>query len=297
MPPDKEISNPPSLNDETNYEEWLKDLEVWKIYTNMAAEKKGPRLYLTLTGKAREIAREVDINEIGSATGLEQIVAKLNEHFQKDKVQRSYLELEKFEKFRRSSGMKMNDYITEFERLNNRIKDHEMTLPDGVVAYKLLHHANLNENEINLIKVTMSQLSYKEVKDKMTKMFSDITNTGTVKAESSIKVEDTFYNTKEYDTYYLNNRRGGRWRGRSSRGEMMRGRSYGRGQFSQRGQEGYNKSNRKLNPLDEYGKVSKCAICESKFHWARDCPDAYENQSKSSTNRPMYVNSTKIVGL
>ena len=36
---------------------------------------------------------------------------------------------------------------------------------------------------------------------------------------------------------------------------------------------------RRLNPLDRDGNVSKYSICESKFHWVRDCPDAYESQN------------------
>ena len=35
---------------------------------------------------------------------------------------------------------------------------------------------------------------------------------------------------------------------------------------------------RKKNPVESDGKVSKCIICESIYHWAHDCPDAYENK-------------------
>ena len=42
---------------------------------------------------------------------------------------------------------------------------------------------------------------------------------------------------------------------------------------------------RRLNPLDSEGNVSRCNICDSKFHWARKCPDAYENQSQHSREK------------
>ena len=29
----------------------------------------------------------------------------------------------------------------------------------------------------------------------------------------------------------------------------------------------------KKNPVDRYGRVTKCSICESIFHWVRDCPE------------------------
>ena len=42
---------------------------------------------------------------------------------------------------------------------------------------------------------------------------------------------------------------------------------------------------RRLNPLYSEGNVSRCNICDRKFHWARKCPDAYENQSQDSRGR------------
>ncbi|PIK33185.1 hypothetical protein BSL78_30000 [Apostichopus japonicus] len=30
---------------------------------------------------------------------------------------------------------------------------------------------------------------------------------------------------------------------------------------------------RGTNPLNRFGKRTKCAVCESIFHWAKDCPD------------------------
>ena len=32
-------------------------------------------------------------------------------------------------------------------------------------------------------------------------------------------------------------------------------------------------SMKKKNPVDRYGRVTKCSICESIFHWVRDCPE------------------------
>ena len=39
--------------------------------------------------------------------------------------------------------MNINDFINHFEYLNNKIRNHEMDLPDGVLAYRLLKSANL----------------------------------------------------------------------------------------------------------------------------------------------------------
>ncbi len=43
------------------------------------------------------------------------------------------------------------------------------------------------------------------------------------------------------------------------------------------------RNERKLNPLNSAGNPTKFAVCQSIFHWAKDCPDSYEN-SKEEIN-------------
>ena len=205
MASNESISNPPILDDSTQYDEWKKDVAVWKLYTNTPDEKKGPRLYLSLRGKAREIVREIDTAEIGAENGMDKILEKLDGFYKTDMVQRAYVELEQFESYRRNSSTDMKAYVSKFERRNNKIKEHQMVLPDGVLAYKLLHHANLGDNEVNLIKATMTELSYQAMKTKLQNIFSDITKI-TCKSEPLIKVEQTMYNNNNQpeNTYYSN---------------------------------------------------------------------------------------------
>ena len=39
--------------------------------------------------------------------------------------------------------MTIVDYINEFERLNNKIRQFAMVLPTGVIVYKVLNNANI----------------------------------------------------------------------------------------------------------------------------------------------------------
>ena len=34
-----------------------------------------------------------------------------------------------------------------------------------------------------------------------------------------------------------------------------------------------------MNPVDSEGNVRRCVICDSRLHWARDCPHSYENMN------------------
>ena len=58
-----------------------------------------------------------------------------------DKNQSTFLVYEEFEKFKRPHDMDMNDYINAFDRLNNRLIEHDMKLPEGVLAFRLLKGA------------------------------------------------------------------------------------------------------------------------------------------------------------
>lgn len=35
---------------------------------------------------------------------------------------------------------------------------------------------------------------------------------------------------------------------------------------------------RKQNPIGPDGKITRCMVCDSCFHWARECSDAYESR-------------------
>ena len=75
----------------------------------------------------------------------------------------------------------------------------------------------------------------------------------------------------------------------SARGAIGSSQSYGNRGFTQsaRGASGSSQPNsqnsspglrptRRLNAVDYNGEISLCAVCGSKYHWARSCPDSYE---------------------
>ena len=88
----------------------------------------------------------------------------------------------------------------------------------------------------------------------------------------AVKVEPTYeakgYNRFGRDGFYkrgqnnssFNN--GGRERGRFNRG----------GSQSNMDWRNKNSDDRKQNPINTYGRVSRCAVCQSIYHWAKDCP-------------------------
>ena len=60
--------NPPTLGDGENYEQWFKDIKIWQMFTDLPKAKQGAALFLTLSGKAsdigRDIARDIDVDSL-----------------------------------------------------------------------------------------------------------------------------------------------------------------------------------------------------------------------------------------
>ena len=172
--------------------------------------------------------------------------------------------------------MSIKDYIIRFESLKNKIKKHGMDLPDGVLAYRFLHSANLKEEEMQLCRATIKEFKYKDMQQKVLSLYGDQVSCSS--PSMKIKEEPVFYgNHAGYNekTGYRGYRGGGN-RGGSYRGSRGRGRGAGGGagadRQNTRGRE-YQTPQKRPNPPGPNGYPSRCAVCSSIYHWAKYCPE------------------------
>jgi hypothetical protein len=128
---------PPKLGPDTNYETWKNEIEMWRLVTDLDKRKQALAVALSLTGKAREVALEIDADELNRNDGLTRLLNSLDKVFEKEAKDLSYAAYTEFDKFRMTSDMSMEDYIIEFERLYNKCRKHRMILPDAILAFKL----------------------------------------------------------------------------------------------------------------------------------------------------------------
>ena len=273
---------PPSLSTDITYSNWKTELSIWADFTDLANEKKGPAVFLSLKGQARESVRQnVTADQLKTETGLKHVTECLDKLYLKDETCSAYEAYEEFEKFVKPSNMSISDYIIRFEQLYSKAVSHKMEILDGVRAYRLLNGAGLSESHKQLVRATVNEMKYENMKEQLKKVFTN-TCIKVTDDTAAVKIEqDTFYNQslgEQYggpcDTYYGY--------------DNLRGR-YNRGQL--RSRANYNNSNRKngrrggrmsrkgrgQNPKDGNGEITKCNVCESKFHWQRECPDKFEN--------------------
>ena len=195
--------DPPIWSAGTSYEEYVKEIKVWKLLKSATAEEEGPLLFRVLKGEAKTAARELTLEQIGSANGLQLILDKLDARYATDKNEKICMALEAFEKFKRPSSMTINTFILEFERLHTQVKQFNCTYPDPAMAYKILQAANLTPEKENLVKATINTGEWKFdiMKAQIKKVTSNYCSNQTTD-DAPVKLEPVLYSRKSENQYY-----------------------------------------------------------------------------------------------
>ncbi len=168
------LKTPPPMRNDTSYDDWKKEIEVWKLLTDLEKEKQGPALLLSLSGKARDAALELDIVDISTDTGLATIINRLDRLFLVDRDKLAFAAYEKFESHTRSSDLSIESYLADFDHLYNNVKKFGMILPEGVLAFRLLKSANLTQDEEKLARATVARFTYHEMSISLKKIAGQI---------------------------------------------------------------------------------------------------------------------------
>ena len=265
---------PPLLEDEDAYEVWKEDLQIWCDLTDIPVEKHALAVHLTLTGRARAASQQVPREDLKKSTGVKTLLAKLDSEFLVEKGRRQFAAFNAFHNYTRTTD-DIGAFVSGFENVYFKFKQQDMTLPDTVLAFMLLRASNLDEVDRKVIMSSIKEVTYANMKSSLKRVFCD----DAPKSEGSslqIKSEPVFYGNEERDQTAQQTRggRGGRgrrqWRGVRGGRRSLTGAN--RTPVAARG-------GRRSNPQNADGEVSRCFICDSKFHWARECPDSYENSN------------------
>ena len=272
---------PPKFVSDDDYENWKRDIEIWRELTDLPKTKQALAMHLSLNGRARIASSEISVDSLKNENGVDTLINKLDKVFLKDEGRRQFAVFHELYNLRRSPETSVNDFLVEFEHVYYKFAAQKMILPDPVIAFMLLASCKFTDSEVQLIMSAITEVTYDNMKSALKRIFgSDI---GNKYFNKETKVEPVFEAVDETnETFYgrerKNNRRPfsrvrGSWRG--GRGSAIN--RHNSNNFAQL-------SARRTNPVDREGKVSRCIICDSKYHWARQCPDSYENNGNNNNN-------------
>ena len=196
----KKLLNPPMLCNVDNIDSWLHDLQLWKCVTDLDKKQQGPVIYLSLPDKISNSCRDVTVSELNKDDGLNLWTNKLEKLHIKDSKASAYLAYEKFDSI----------------WLYYDVQRYEITLPSGVLAYRVLKSANSTPEKKQLARATTTEFTYENMK-KQLKARHDSSSSNLIDS-FEIKSEPTFANkAKDEHNFYGNSSRN-RGRFNSKRG-------------------------------------------------------------------------------
>ncbi|ESP03465.1 hypothetical protein LOTGIDRAFT_171402 [Lottia gigantea] len=242
--------NPPYFGPDTVYDTWKNELEIWRRVTDLDADKQALAITLSLTGRARERAVQIPADYLDSERGIDILIAKLDDIFKKETKDATYEAYLSFENFRKTDDMSIETYVIEFERLNTRLVRYGIELPDAVLAFKLLDNACLSTQGRQMSLTAAADLTYSDMKSALKRIFGakipDVL-TSSVKLEVNATASSRRFTRGKYQTSESRNDQ--------TLEDPVKG----------------------TNPLNRFGKRSRCAICQSTYHWAKDCQHKKES--------------------
>lgn len=275
---------PPRFENDETYENWKRDIGIWCELTELAKGKQALAIHLSLSGRARAASSEIDVADLKKDTGVETIMEKLDSLFLVDKGRRQFAVFHDLYNFRRTENLDIGKFVTEFEHVYFKFTQQGMSLPDSVMAFMLLASCKLSDSEVQIVMSAITEVTYKNMKSALKRIFAAeiVSTSGSKVSNVEIKSEPVFYGEDNHEeSFYARRNRCRRpW---SSYG-ASRGHGRGDGRPPLTGANSVqlqSPAGRKQNPLGRDGKRTTCVICGSRFHWARQCPDAYENNADS----------------
>ena len=250
--------------DEMDYDQWKKDLELWTHITELSKENIAIAIHLGLSGRARQASSEISVADMKSVSGLQILLKKLDRVFLQDENWKCFNNYLAFENYRRDESISIDNFLSEFDLRHYKLKECGVELPDAVVACRLIKSCNLSEMHFQLALSTTPKMTFEDMRNTLKKLFAECGNKiacVTNNPNTTVKVENApapVY-TDEVPALY-----GEQYESRPHRYAVNRGRGngrYRRGNYSNRG-----------NPVGRGGRVTSCFVCGSTKHWARECP-------------------------
>ena len=266
---------PQFISSTKTYAQWVTEVELWSEVTDIAKAKQGTTVALSLPDEddlfklniRERVINEMDLTKLRAETGVQELLTFLNPIYKQDDLTAAYDSWSDFENLKRTQGMLIEEFISEYQKLNNHICKQKIVLPEAVLAFKLLDSSGLDHTDRKLV---LTGVDYTKENTLFTQMCAALrTFFGKIALKSTkdgvqVKAEPTFCS----DTFYSSSGRG-------------RGKNVHKFQSHSTYQRPKHEKPKARNPMGRDGEPLRCHKCGSWNHLARSCPDN-TNQSDSS---------------
>ena len=287
----------PILNpDDTNYEIWRKQAQVWRSVTTYPKKKQGSIVFLAMKGKARDHINNMDLERLEGDNGFEEILKVLDEIYMPEIFEKKYRNFNDLWSYCRKPNESMPEWSGNWHAKYINYEKVAGNIPSETAAMMLLTAARLTGDQRQSIRLHMgTEITYAKMREIIKIKF--------VAAEEPQESSDMFFNGQgdrrrdELQSY------GGNkilWnKGYKNKDRSYRPRSrerYTRPIPRERSQRPNNRrrdDDSEDDNDDEYrrknmnsmrnGRRTTCNYCGSKFHYRRSCKD-YKNMLRDNSD-------------
>lgn len=200
----------PELDDSTNYSDWKLRVENWTYYTKTELKKQAHTLIGHMRGRPERAAIQMDVKALAKDTGVKELIAELDKLYLPDQTQQIFNSMDDFLQYRRPASATMEEYCREFQRklrMLGQVAKKDPMFDDGVLAYFLLQHSNLDETSRTLVRATVTKLELATVESALKRTFGQ----GSAPAEFIKREQGSVMNFKPEPVFYGSSNCGARY--------------------------------------------------------------------------------------
>ena len=233
---------PPSLLKAKSFEDWLLEIEGWRLVTKVEKKEQAITVALALptleeheSDIRTKVFRQLGKEELYKETGMDDLISFLKEELGKDDLSEVLNTFDEFEKLElnEEKHKTINAFISEFESLKAKMEARGTTLPGEILAFKLIRKSGCDQREtvavMSELDLTNKTNIYKKAKEALKKYKGELVTGGPSKKQKTTEAVNVA-ESEEYEAFWTR-QYGGNWRGgyRGARGS--RGQQYGKQSF------------------------------------------------------------------
>ena len=284
-----------------NVVHWIRNIQCTRFFLQLnfkapIQKEKGFVLFSSIpskdtTGTHERLKLACKNGEIISENedAVSQILKVLDNICKRDDLSLTFETWSTFIKLRKKDTDSMAQFITNYDRKVNELKRDGIVLPETVLALQLQESVYLERKERQLVLTAVDYSQKETMYEQMRKALINFQGeefgpqkgasmTFRVKEElvNTSENEDVLYSRRSLGQTSFNNRGRMTKRGRTSTNWSRGRRNRGSGPTS----KNVRKRPRFLNPKDVDGNILRCNVCDSIYHFAKGCPEGWENINK-----------------
>ena len=292
-----------------SYDMYCQEIDMWKIITKVDVKQRGVILAYELplddpSDIRSKLFNEVNLDDLNADNGLEVFITYMDKHFKTDDLTETYQRYIEFDRCERGVTEKdesIKNFVGRFDKLYTMAKKKGITLPNIVLAFKLLDAAKLSEFDRKCILLEMDfekkDTLFEGVKKSLIKFKGKEVITTGVKQDTTcdagIKIETQFcgQETSFFGTDNRYNKQGSGSGSRNGRGFKpgYSNRNYQQGSNYKKGynrtktnnnQKSGGRMTKPVNPKNSEGEYLTCVSCGSFRHMIEKCPHSWESLRK-----------------